>query len=149
MKLLLTILPTLFLSSHLRSQTGGSYDLSWSSIDNGGGASSGGNYKLTGTIGQPDAGNLSGGNYRIVGGFITEIILAEPIIGLLRIDPAAGSPGHAVLSWPVEVTGFVLETSPDLTPGSWTPEATSVVDDATHHTVTVPALGKRFFRLRR
>jgi hypothetical protein len=45
------------------------FDLSWFSIDGGGGASSGGSYTLNGTIGQPDAGTMSGGAYTLAGGF--------------------------------------------------------------------------------
>src|SRR6476660_9303310 len=52
------------------AQVGGGYDLSWSSVDGGGGtSSSGGIYALGGTIGQPDAGQLSGGTYSLTGGF--------------------------------------------------------------------------------
>jgi hypothetical protein len=55
------------------AQSGGGYDLSWSTVDGGGGTSTGGNYELSGTIGQPDAGSpaspMSGGNYELVGGF--------------------------------------------------------------------------------
>jgi len=47
----------------------GGYDLSWHTVDGGGGTSSGGNYVLSGTIGQPDAGTLSGGTYNLIGGF--------------------------------------------------------------------------------
>lgn len=51
------------------AQTGGEYDLAWSTID-GGGGSAGTNYQLSGTIGQPDAGPvLSGGAYSLSGGF--------------------------------------------------------------------------------
>jgi len=50
-------------------QSGGNYELSWSTIDGGGGRSSGGPYTLTGTIGQPDAAYSSGGNYEMLGGF--------------------------------------------------------------------------------
>ena len=46
------------------AQTGGGYDLTWSSIDGGGTLfSTGGGYELGGTIGQPDAGLLLGGGY--------------------------------------------------------------------------------------
>lgn len=45
------------------------YDLSWWTVDAGGGASGAGNYRLQGTLGQADAGLLSGGNYRLAGGF--------------------------------------------------------------------------------
>ena len=51
------------------AQSGGGYDLTWNTIDGGGGTSSGGAYTLSGTIGQPDAGNLSGGVYTLNGGF--------------------------------------------------------------------------------
>jgi len=51
------------------SQAAGPYEITWSTIDGGGGQSSGGPYVLTGTIGQPDAGAMSGGNYELLGGF--------------------------------------------------------------------------------
>jgi hypothetical protein len=51
------------------AQTGGGYDLTWSTIDGGGGSSSGGSYTLDGTIGQFDAGVMSGGSYTLSGGF--------------------------------------------------------------------------------
>ncbi len=52
------------------AQSGGGYDLSWWTVDGGGGAVSGGGYVLTGTAGQPDAGAaLTGGGYTLTGGF--------------------------------------------------------------------------------
>ena len=45
------------------------YELSWYTIDGGGGRSIGGPYTLTGTIGQPDAAAVSGGDYELLGGF--------------------------------------------------------------------------------
>lgn len=51
------------------AQSGGGYDLTWSTIDGGGGSSSGGGYSLAGTIGQPDAAVLIGGGYTLNGGF--------------------------------------------------------------------------------
>ncbi len=45
------------------------YEISWSTIDGGGGRSSGGQYELVGTIGQPDAAYSAGGNYELLGGF--------------------------------------------------------------------------------
>jgi hypothetical protein len=60
--LVLTVTTTL-------GQTGGSYDLTWNTIDGGGRTSSGGPYTVTGTIGQPDAGTMSGGRYELFGGF--------------------------------------------------------------------------------
>ena len=52
-----------------QAQTGGGYDLTWNTLDGGGGTSSGGGYSLSGTIGQPDAGELTGGTYSLKGGF--------------------------------------------------------------------------------
>ena len=52
------------------AQSGGGYDLSWSTVDGGGATfSTGGGYTLGGTIGQPDAGVLAGGGYTLGGGF--------------------------------------------------------------------------------
>ena len=53
----------------LHAQTGDPYDLTWSTIDGGGGRSTGGAFILEGTIGQPDAGLMSGGDYVLAGGF--------------------------------------------------------------------------------
>ncbi len=48
-----------------------SFDLSWHSIDGGGGlASTGGGFDLSGFIGQPDAGAMTGGNFALSGGFL-------------------------------------------------------------------------------
>ncbi|MGB9873234.1 MAG: hypothetical protein ACPLYD_16455 [Anaerolineae bacterium] len=58
------------LASVALAQTGGGYDLSWSTIDGGGATwSTGGGYALGGTVGQADAGALSGGSYTLLGGF--------------------------------------------------------------------------------
>ena len=51
------------------AQSGGGYDLTWNTIDGGGGQSTGGGYTLTGTIGQADAGAQGGGSYTVGGGF--------------------------------------------------------------------------------
>ncbi len=52
------------------AQTGGGYDLTWSTVDSGGYTwSEGGGYALGGTVGQPDAGALTGGGYALSGGF--------------------------------------------------------------------------------
>jgi len=52
------------------AQTGGLYELTWSTIDGGGtSASTGGAYEVAGTLGQPDADTASGGTYELNGGF--------------------------------------------------------------------------------
>ncbi len=67
----ITALLTIFaLAATALAQSGGTYDLSWNTIDGGGATfSSGGSYVLGGTVGQPDAGQMSGGNYALAGGF--------------------------------------------------------------------------------
>jgi hypothetical protein len=45
------------------------FDLSWHTIDGGGGTSTGGGYELSGTVGQPDVGEMAGGTYSLTGGF--------------------------------------------------------------------------------
>ena len=52
----------------LYAQTGGTYDLTWSTLD-GSGTSSGGVFGLSGTIGQAEAGEMSGGAFVLRGGF--------------------------------------------------------------------------------
>ena len=47
----------------------GPYEMSWYTIDGGGGTSSGGSYTLTGTIGQADAGYHDEAPYELLGGF--------------------------------------------------------------------------------
>ncbi|UCG57758.1 MAG: hypothetical protein JSU70_23200 [Phycisphaerales bacterium] len=57
----------IFLPSVVRAA--GPYEISWHTIDGGGGTSSGGPYTLTGTIGQPEADWCAGGPYELLGGF--------------------------------------------------------------------------------
>ncbi len=45
------------------------FDVSWYTIDGGGGTSAGSGFAVTGTIGQPDAGVMAGGGFEIKGGF--------------------------------------------------------------------------------
>jgi hypothetical protein len=68
----LALAPVLCSAASAVAQTGGPYDLSWSTIDSGGGTSNGGSYAISGTIGQPDAGPstpMTGGPFSLVGGF--------------------------------------------------------------------------------
>lgn len=53
----------------ISSSSLGQYELSWYTIDGGGGRSIGGPYTLMGTIGQPDAAWSRGGDYELLGGF--------------------------------------------------------------------------------
>ncbi|MDW8319276.1 MAG: hypothetical protein RMN53_15710, partial [Anaerolineae bacterium] len=78
--LLLIALGALLGASAALAQTGGGFDLTWNTVDGGGGTSVGGNVSLTGSIGQPDASApLSGGGYTLVGGFWGEIRVSRPV----------------------------------------------------------------------
>ncbi|NIM94586.1 MAG: hypothetical protein GTO18_12875 [Anaerolineales bacterium] len=59
----------LLISGNAKASSGGEYELSWWTVDGGGGESEGGSYVLHGTIGQADAGAMSGGGYGLTGGF--------------------------------------------------------------------------------
>jgi len=64
------LLASLAFTTIALAQSGGGYDLTWSTVDGGGYTwSEGGGYSLGGTVGQPDAGVLSGGGYTLAGGF--------------------------------------------------------------------------------
>ena len=76
-KPLLFALGLLLAATGALSQVGGGFDLSWSTVDGGGGLSSGGDFSLTGTVGQPDAGLLSGGVFSLQGGFWGGIALEK------------------------------------------------------------------------
>jgi len=65
----IVLLICLGLASPATAQSGDGYDLTWSTIDGGGGASTGDGYSLTGAVGQPDAGVMIGGSYTLTGGF--------------------------------------------------------------------------------
>lgn len=49
------------------------YNISWYTLDGGGGQSANGGYELIGTIGQSDAGFASGNGYELTGGFWIEM----------------------------------------------------------------------------
>ncbi len=57
--------------SAVAQSSGGDFEISSHTVDNGGGTSSGGDFVLTGTIGQPDASlqTASGGDFQLTGGF--------------------------------------------------------------------------------
>jgi len=78
MKNRLLIVSTLMIAIVLRltsisviAQSGGDYELTWTSIDAGGGSMNGGAYSLVSTVGQPEPGaTQSGGVYSLNGGVV-------------------------------------------------------------------------------
>lgn len=66
----LVALVTILATSLVAAQPGGVLDMTWFTVDGGGGGSTGGSYALSGTAGQTDAGTTSsGGVYTLNGGF--------------------------------------------------------------------------------
>ena len=137
------------LTTAARAQSGGAFDLSWSTVDGGGGTSAGGQFSLSGTIGQPDAGvaTVTGGQFSLTGGFWSFFSVAQtPGAPLLKIKLIGV---NAVLSWPLNTSGFLLQETLSLSAPVWTLTPEPMVDTATEHTVTVPAAGlTKCFRLK-
>lgn len=55
---------------------------------------------------------------------------------------------NAVLSWPLPATAFLLEETASLSPVSWGPVSAPSVTNASTVSATVPATGRKFYRLR-
>ena len=68
--LMVVFLVLVVASGFALAQSGGGYDLTWNTIDNGGGTIGNGGYTLNGTIGQPEASApMNYGGYTLAGGF--------------------------------------------------------------------------------
>ena len=83
--ILLSIIAVFLTSSVALAQTGGGYDLTWWTVDGGGGTASSAAYELIGTIGQSEAGVvLSGGEFTLYSGFwssgMTQYMIYLPLI---------------------------------------------------------------------
>ncbi|MGI8964743.1 MAG: hypothetical protein ACR2H1_01500, partial [Limisphaerales bacterium] len=131
------------------SSSAQSYSIDWYKIAGGGGASSGGNYSLVSTIGQHDAGNLSGGNYTLEGGFLSGVVLVQTLGAPVLSIQLAGA--NAVISWAADASvGFILEEAANLnSPASWSASGAVITTNGNTKSVTVPASGVKFYRLRK
>lgn len=95
----------LLAASQLMAQSsGGDFEISKSTIDNGGGFSSGNGYSLTGTIGQPDTSNRlsKADGFTMAGGFWADgarlgWIFSDSFESSTRADNS-GQPGSGVMS---------------------------------------------------
>lgn len=122
----------------------GTNSINWSSIDGGAGSSTGGVFMVTGTVGQPDAhGFMAGGSYSVAGGYwalpVTVAAVGVPTVNIVR-----AAPGLAIISWPTNTTGFVLQEATSLTPANWT----NSLSGATNPIVVPATPPLRFYRLR-
>ena len=123
------------------------YDLSWFTIDGGGGLSSGGAYSLSGTIGQPDAGHMSGNGFSLDGGFWGFSAPVQPdgppSLTIVR------SNSFVVISWPQFAGAFRLQNNANLaSTNGWVVSTQSMSTHNGQITVVVPATGgSQFYRL--
>ena len=124
-----------------------SYSIPWSRIASGGStrASTGSVFAVSGTIGQPDAGKMSGGNFSLAGGFWAGALVPTPGAPMLTAELLGA---NVRISWPLSATGFVLEHSAGLGT-AWAPVATAYQTNNARISVTVPALGQRYYQLRK
>ena len=119
-----------------------SYSIDWYKIAGGGGTSSNGQYTVSGTIGQHDAGGpMTGGGYSLTGGFWALYAVQTPGAPLLTITYDGN---QAVVSWPLSVTGWTLQTNANLSPSNWVNYGATVINNAV---TSAPPTGKLFFRL--
>ncbi len=76
-----------------------------------------------------------------------------PVINMQAVAASGGSggaggDGSITFSWPTSLVGWVLEESPDLSPGSWVPSARVVSVNGDNNEVVIPTSdGHCFFRL--
>jgi hypothetical protein len=119
------------------------YSVDWHKVSGGGGTSTGGVYSVSGTIGQHDAGGpMTGGAYSVTGGFWALYAVQTPGAPELTITYSGGN--QAIVSWPLSVTGWTLQTNNDLKVGTWGNYLGSVVNNS----ATVSSkVGNLFFRL--
>ena len=126
-------------------------EIPWWTFTGGGGIAQHGAVALGGAIGPiaPALSPATGGNYTLTGGFWPAFPgQPQPALPVLKIK-SLGDGSKALLSWPVGVSGFMLEYTPLLGSGIWIVESATVVDTATEHTVSVPAADAfRCYRLR-
>lgn len=126
------------------------YSIPWSKIAGGGATtpSTGGVYAVSSTLGQPDAsGALTNGAYAVTGGFWPGVnLLQSPDAPLLAAEQLGG--GNVRVYWLRPATGFVLDHSLTVT-GAWSQVVFPYATNATHISVTVPASGNKFYRLRK
>lgn len=78
--------------------------------------------------------------------------VVQSLTQALRIHSTLPDGSDSMLRWPVSITGIVLETSPDMAPGSWETIPGPFTQNGTDYEFPIPvAVGKncQFFRLKR
>ena len=133
-----------FLLAAISLKTGAqNYSIEWFKIAGGGGINTNAQFALSGTIGQPDAsGVMTGGNFALTGGFWALYAVQTPGAPLLTLSYAGN---QAIVSWPVSVTGWTLQTNNNLASGAWSNYLGNIVNN---RMTNAPSYGNLFFRLK-
>ena len=78
---LLSAIAVLTTAAAFAQSSGGNFEITKSTFDNGGGTSSGGNFSITGTIGQADANRQTstGTDFSVAGGFWANAAVVDAI----------------------------------------------------------------------
>lgn len=121
---------------------GGRFSLS-GTVTGGGGVAAGARFTLEGAIGQPGAETSRGGPFQLTGGLRGPVVIQ----GDAELQVELQTDGKALLTWPSEAAGFLLESATQLGKVSdWSP----VQPAPANNTFVVPVDGPlRFYRLRR
>jgi hypothetical protein len=129
------------------------YSINWFVFQGGGGQSEaawGTPYTLTGTLG-PSQGTppATGGAFALTGLFFAQergtVVIPQQSLTVTR-----NPDGTVTVSWPILSTGYVVEQSSTLSPGSWAPAPYNVNHNGVIRWITVqPAASRMFFRLRK
>jgi len=89
-------------------------------------------------------------NYTFTAGEPRTLVANFASLPTLQMQPQAGGAGGdgVTFAWPSAFAGWVLEESPDLSPGSWIPSTRLIQTNGENKEVVVPQSdGKCFFRL--
>jgi hypothetical protein len=126
----------------------GRFTITSATFSPGGEALTGGRFRLHAAIGQYDAGALRAGRFALDGGFIPGISLQQ-LPGAPRLKVRLSETGKAVISWPLDAQGWILEETSTLTSAQWQVVLTPAGATDSEHTVTVPVTGAmKCYRLR-
>jgi hypothetical protein len=117
---LMILLAVTLLGGGIALMQGGSFDVSWFTVDGGSAVTSAGSvYKLRGSIGQPDAGRIGGGPYLLSGGFAAMPLVTStprtPAIPAL-LTPSGGAALNdttPTLTWRGVVYGYSYQIQID------------------------------------
>jgi len=139
--LLIVALALVALNAHkAHAAPAGRFAISSSTFTPGGDLLKGGRFSLRTAVGQHDAGSIRGGRFALDGGFIPAITI-EQAPGAPKLKIRLNRQGDAVLSWPIDAQGWLLEETAAINYQKWNAVPTTVIDTDTEHTVTVPATG--------